>query len=83
MPPPRFTRSNPRPHPDQDAHYGQNNLPMDSESIETLVAQRVANAMPTFEANCNTRFGLGVGGDSSQGEKRGPPRACTYKDIIN
>ena len=55
---------------------------MNSAMIEALVAQCVADVIANLETNMNIGSG-GNGGESSQGDNRGPTRVCSYKDFMN
>ena len=73
MPPrKRNTRSNPTP-PEPE------NPAMNSAAIETLVAQRVAEAMASLETNRNNGNGQGTTGSSHGNHSN--PRVCTYKNF--
>ncbi|GKC50195.1 putative reverse transcriptase domain-containing protein [Tanacetum coccineum] len=62
---------------------------MSFKDIEELIAQRVANALATYETNRNTRNGKGNGsGSQSDGESGSKgnvqtARGCTYKEFLN
>nr|GEV34710.1 hypothetical protein [Tanacetum cinerariifolium] len=66
---------------------------MSSEAIKELIAQRVANALLTYETNQNTRNGNGnrnINGNGSQSDRgtisRGTvhtAHGCTYKELLN
>ncbi|KAI3494636.1 hypothetical protein L1887_40553 [Cichorium endivia] len=55
--------------------------PLDAAAIETMIAERVAAALANHSAA--RQEGSGQGTNSSQGESRGHPRPCTYKDFAN
>ena len=55
---------------------------MDSATIESMIAQRVADALENYEANRNNGTGHGTG-SSSHGNDQANPRVCTYKDFQN
>ncbi|GKD21004.1 putative reverse transcriptase domain-containing protein [Tanacetum coccineum] len=62
---------------------------MSYEDIEELIAQRVADALATYETNQNTGNGNGNGSgsqfDGESGSRRTvhTARGCTYKEFIN
>ncbi|GJW30878.1 putative reverse transcriptase domain-containing protein [Tanacetum coccineum] len=66
---------------------------MTSDAIEELIAQRVADALETYETNWNTRNGnkndngnwSGSHTDQGSGSKRTvhTTRGCTYKEFLN
>ncbi|GJS64882.1 hypothetical protein Tco_0679446 [Tanacetum coccineum] len=66
---------------------------MSSEAIEELIAQRVADALATYETNQNTKnsnengnkSGSGSHSDGGSGSRRivHTTRGCTYKEFLN
>lgn len=52
-------------------------------AIKAKVEQRIDDALATLARNHNTNFGIGAGGESSQVNHQGAPRACTYKEFAN
>ncbi|GJV01201.1 reverse transcriptase domain-containing protein [Tanacetum coccineum] len=62
---------------------------MTTDSIEELIAQRVADVLATYEYNRNTKNGDGNGsgtqsdGGSSSSRTMHTARGCTYKEFLN
>ncbi|GKC09213.1 hypothetical protein Tco_1000823 [Tanacetum coccineum] len=62
---------------------------MTTDAIEELIAQRVTDALATYETNQNTRNGNGNGSGSQFDDESGSrrtvhtARGCTYKEFLN
>lgn len=48
-----------------------------------MVEQWIADALATLKTHRHINFGIGEGGESSQGNNQGALRACAYKDFVN
>lgn len=83
MAPLKLTRSNQCLQVQKDAQYDQRNPPLDHTDIEAMVEQQIVDALAALKTNRHTNSGIRAGGESSQGNNQGAPRACMQKDFIN
>ncbi|GJZ47168.1 putative reverse transcriptase domain-containing protein, partial [Tanacetum coccineum] len=54
-----------------------------SIKIEQLIAQRIADAMPVYEVNRNSRNGVHNKTSTSAGGVEPTPRGCSFKEFLN